>query len=179
VIYGRFSEAEQARRDHQYGPNYPFIESGGQLYRITELVQTMVGHANYQAVEADPRELEQWQEEHKPKPEPKPRYETPEPVLTPPEPPKEEIPEYVLPVLPAEESKPKPRLADYARVHYGYRGGSISNDIKAAYRAIYGDPPPISQRVKDRNAEYNRRSRERTAARKAAFLAEQQAKTQR
>lgn len=110
MIYGRLSEAEQARRDIVYGPGYPFIEHSGKLYRITELVQTAVGHANYQAVEADSRERDAWLEQNKPKPTPPPPTYRPEPPPQPPDPmltPPEEIPEYVLPVRPPE---PPPSL---------------------------------------------------------------------
>lgn len=190
MIYGRLSEAEQARRDIVYGPNYPFIELSGRLYRITELVQTAVGHANYQAIEIDSRERDAWLEKNqKPAPppptyRPEPPPQPPEPVLTPPEEPPElpALDELVLPPPPppdvehhTEQGYPgpkpgfKPRLADFARTYGAYKGfGRIPNEIVEKYKSLYGDPPPLSEAAKKKKEEFKRQSAERYAARKAA-----------
>lgn len=187
MIYGRLTEAEQTKRDLMYGPGYPFIENGGRVYRITELVQTAVGHANYQAVEADFREVEQWLEANKPKPPPPPapKLEPPEPVLTPPEQPKF-VEEAILPPPPpdvpphSEQGYPspkpgfKPRLADFARTQGAYRGyGRISNDIVEKYKSIYGDPPPLSEAAKAKKELFKKQTEERRKARIAERRATQ------
>ena len=54
MIYGRFNEAELFKREYMYGADYPFLEYAGKTWKITELVKTMLGFANYQAEEVDP-----------------------------------------------------------------------------------------------------------------------------
>lgn len=119
TTYGHFTLKDyEARKDN------PFLEQYGHCYRITETyVIRALDRVNYQAEECDPREVEAWKAEQT-APEPEPvqaerfigdAYETP--------------------VLP----KPRPRLADYARQH-GWPGvGRISNTLKEAYKAEFGE----------------------------------------
>src|SRR5215469_16491898 len=113
MIYGRFNEAELFKREYLYGPDYPYLEYAGKTWHITELVKTMLGFANYQAEEVDPRERDKWLEEHRPKDG---GAGVPVPVPPPPRGPEPLVAAVPVPVPTPEPSEPPPeppRLAEF------------------------------------------------------------------